>query len=111
MIYQNIVEAREMLKTSFPLGFSADARDLICKLLTDIPFMRLGMRRNGIADVWAHPFFRGFAQESVTKRDVPPPFVPEDQRDVRSTINDLIIGDFDADNVPKFKGTFDFSNF
>jgi len=73
--------------------------------------MRLGMRRNGIADVWAHPFFRALPQESVLKRDVHPPFVPEDQRDVRSTINDLIIGDFDSDSVPPFKGTFDFSMF
>lgn len=73
--------------------------------------MRIGMLREGIADVWSHPFLRNVPLEKVQKRDIVPPFKPEDGKKKSDELMDLIIGDFDSDFVPEYKGKFDFSSF
>ena len=58
MIYQNIIDSSEMLKVQFASkpDFNPDAKNFIEKLLTENPGVRLGMLRNGDADIWSHPF-------------------------------------------------------
>ena len=41
--------------------FDPVAKDLILKLLVDMPGLRLGMLRNGNDDIWRHPFLAGIA--------------------------------------------------
>ena len=99
-----------MLEIAFPRGISPEAKDLILKLLVENPGMRIGMLRGGISDVWVHPFFRNFPLEKVQKRDLVPPIKPEDSKKDKTDLSDLIIGDFDSDDVPEYQGHFDFSN-
>jgi hypothetical protein len=58
MIYQRIIDSGEMLKVQFSSKpeFNPDAKDFICRLLVDNPSIRLGMLRNGTADLLQHPF-------------------------------------------------------
>lgn len=103
------MESQVQLETAFPKSFSPECKDIILKLLVENPGMRIGMLRNGISDVWGHPYFRHFPLEKVQKRDFVPPYRPEESAKNRTELNDLIIGDFESDVVPPYKGRFDFS--
>jgi protein kinase X len=114
LIYQNIMESKEVLSVAFTQGFNSDARDLIKKLLVPNPHMRLGMLRNGLGDVWAHPFFKDLTERGVTLKDTKPPFKPPDAEHgamSRCDLQDIVIGSFDTDIVPEYTGEFLFSNF
>lgn len=56
MIYQNIVESEEHLKFIFSAansGFDINSKRLLNGLLTNRPYMRLGMLRDGVDEIWA----------------------------------------------------------
>jgi len=108
-VYKFIMQSKDVLETAFPKSFSPECRDLVLKLLVENPGMRIGMLRNGISDVWGHPYFRQFPLEKVQKRDFVPPYRPDELAKNRTELNDLIIGDFESDVVPPYRGRFDFS--
>lgn len=105
------MNAPNVLEISFARWFPPEGKDLIQKLLVENPGMRIGMLRQGITDVWKHPFFKNFPSEKVQKRDFVPPYKPDETKKDRTELSDLIIGDFESDDVPEYKGTFDFSSF
>ena len=123
MIYQNIIESEEVLRVSFTKEFDIDAKDFIMKLLVVNPHMRLGMLRNGLDDLWAHPFLANsrarqdretFAHNSIMTKEHKPPFKPADSKSAgnqRTHLDDLVIGNFDSDVTPDYQGKFDFSHF
>ena len=59
MIYQNIVESEENLKVALSCGFESNIKNLLSQLLAPNSINRLGMWRNGLDDIWTHPFFKG----------------------------------------------------
>eukprot|EP00210_Caulerpa_lentillifera_P008503 g8111.t1 len=63
-------------KFAFPSYFSTHARDLIKKLLTADLTRRLGTLAGGVADVKAHPWFRGINWGLVSKRAKKAPITP-----------------------------------
>ena len=105
------MNAPSVLEISFAKGFPPEGKDLILKLLVENPGMRIGMLRQGINDVWKHPFFRSFPLEKVQKRDLVPPYKPDESLKNKVELSDLIIGDFDTDEVPPYTGTFSFESF
>lgn len=66
-------------------GASAEARDLIRALLQRDPAQRLGSRAGGVADIHAHPFFRGVDWASMQRGAVEPPFKPKVESDTDIT--------------------------
>ena len=53
MIYQSIVESEEHLKFSATYsGLDVNGKKLLNGLLTNRPYMRLGMLRDGIDEIW-----------------------------------------------------------
>ncbi|CAE7559122.1 Pka-C3, partial [Symbiodinium microadriaticum] len=57
-VYQRIMCSSESLQECFShfSHFDPVAKDLILKLLVDMPGLRVGMLRNGVEDIWRHPF-------------------------------------------------------
>jgi len=113
LIYQNVMESEEELRVAFAKDFDPEAKDLIKRLLVPNPHMRLGMLRLGLADVWAHPFIArgGKTERSVSLKNVAAPLRPKNVDQHVTDINDLVIGNFDSDTVPKYEGSYDFSTF
>ena len=113
MIYQQIMDSDEILRVSFCKGFDPDACNLIRALLVVNPHMRLGMLRNGIDDMWAHPFFvkHDLSAENVGRKRKVAPYKPLDVSLQRTELDDIIIGSFDTDTVPEYTGNYDFSMF
>jgi len=72
-IFSNILSGRIQWPDDVDEAMSAEARDLIQRLLEPDPSKRLGAR--GAAEVKAHPFFRDIDFEHV--RNQPPAFVPQ----------------------------------
>lgn len=74
LVFESILSARIPwdLAEEAEIELSAEARDLISKLLARDPKKRLGYR--GAAEVRAHPFFRMIEWEKITVED--PAFVP-----------------------------------
>ncbi|KAF4315881.1 hypothetical protein BBO99_00009069 [Phytophthora kernoviae] len=60
---------------SFPVFVSAEAKDLLGKLLNQSPVDRLGSRA-GSSEVKEHAFFRHIDWEMITFREVQPPIQP-----------------------------------
>jgi protein kinase A len=113
MIYQHIMDSDEVLRLAFTKSFDPDARDLIHRLLVPNPHMRLGMLRDGLADLWAHPFLTrgGKSERQVSMKNIPAPFKPKDLDRGHMDLNDLMIGSWDSDVIPDYAGSFDFSKF
>ena len=68
------------------------------------------MLRNGMDDVWKHPFFKGLSMESIEQKSRASPYCP--------VISDGVVlaieSDIDPDDLPtprKYTGKFDFSCF
>jgi len=72
MVYQNIMDSEGVVKLLFSgsasasgvqqgaancAGLDAHAKDAISNLLLFIPNRRLGMRHDGMKDIWTHPAF------------------------------------------------------
>ncbi|KAF9922416.1 hypothetical protein FBU30_007452 [Linnemannia zychae] len=75
-------------------GISVNAQDLIQRFLDKNPKTRLGSGPNGaeaVAQIKAHPFFKGIDFEKLKTRDVTPPFQPH-----VGVMGDLDVSNFDA---------------
>lgn len=75
-------------------GISANAQDLIQRFLDKNPKTRLGSGPSGpdaVAQIKAHPFFKGIDFERLKTRDVTPPFQPH-----VGVMGDLDVSNFDA---------------
>jgi hypothetical protein len=44
-------------------------------------------------------------------KNVPAPYKPKMSDFSQADINDVVIGNFDSDDVPSYEGSYDFSNF
>lgn len=71
--YKNILQGA----LKIPTWISNQAADIISKLLTQAPEKRLGCGRNGIKEIMAHPWFRGFDWTKLERRKMVPPIKPE----------------------------------
>ena len=113
LIYQNVMESAEELRVAFAKDFDPEAKDLIKRLLVPNPHMRLGMLRLGLADLWAHPFISrgGKTERAVSLKNITAPYRPRHDDQHVTDINDLVIGNFDSDVVPRYEGSYDFSTF
>jgi serine/threonine protein kinase len=60
-----------------PVFLSAEARDLIKKLLERNPHQRLGAGEGGAAQIKAHPFFKSVNWNDVLNKKIFPPERPE----------------------------------
>lgn len=73
LIMQNIVHG----KLKMPYHFSAEAKDLLTRLLRKEPKKRLGAAgARDLATIKAHRFFRNIDWKALAKRRVDPPIVP-----------------------------------
>jgi len=85
--------------------------DFIKKLLMPNPAVRLGMLRNGTADIWEHPFIAnsGITADKILRRDTKPPYVPE----IINPTDCFNFEEFDNVDPPvrKYAGKFDFKGF
>jgi len=61
-------------KPKFPNYLTADAQDLLKKLLKKTPETRLGV--NGAEEIKRHPFFKKVNWASVAAREIHPPIIP-----------------------------------
>lgn len=83
MVYQNIMDSEGVVKLIFSgghtlsasatsssavaaascAGLDAQVKDAISNFLLFNPNMRLGMRHDGVRDIWLHPCFKGAAAD------------------------------------------------
>lgn len=70
-----------ILKTEIPMQsyFSAEAKDILQRLLCKDPEKRIGCGPAGAAEIKQHPFFRDVDWEELEHKQVEPPFVPNVQ--------------------------------
>ena len=63
-------------KLKFPMGFSADAKDLFTRLLRREPKKRLGYHSGDMDVIKNHRYFRGLDWAALERRELTPPIVP-----------------------------------
>ena len=56
--------------------FSNDFADLLLRLTNKVPASRLGSK-NGAEDIKNHPFFKSVNWETVAKKGLKPPIIPD----------------------------------
>ena len=78
-----------------PDSFSADAKDLIDKLLLLDPTKRLGGGVRGHVDVMSHPWFDSINFKKLRKKEIPAPWVPE----VKDSMDTSHFSEFDPEEV------------
>lgn len=61
---------------SLPDGISREGADLIQRLLTKNPDLRIGSSRGACKDIKEHPWFSGVDWAAYLRKDTEPPFVP-----------------------------------
>eukprot|EP01038_Epipyxis_sp_PR26KG_P013978 gene13978-18747_t len=128
MIFTNILDVEESLKVAL-LSSNLDnfARNLITGLLSANPNLRPGMLHSGLDDIWNHSFMKGITAEQILRKDasIIPPYIPyllDDESNDDNTQNDVARSHSyeldmlemvveDEDDVPEYKGNFDYSNF
>ncbi|PWA29842.1 hypothetical protein CCH79_00019519, partial [Gambusia affinis] len=64
-------------KVSLPPYITADAKDMIKKLLKKNPAQRLGSGKDDAADIQKHSFFRHISWEELLNKRVDPPYKPQ----------------------------------
>ena len=79
---RKIVHWRQHLRFPADCSLSPHAKDLICRLLCDVP-ERLGTR-GGAAEVKGHPFFEGIAWDSLYQQPAPCKPVVTSETDTRN---------------------------
>merc|ERR1740130_606019 len=67
-IFKKIVNSDRLMPHMFARGFPVKAKNLIEQLLQPIPAMRLGMQKNGPADIYAHAWFAGIDWEKLAAK-------------------------------------------
>ena len=63
-------------KTKFKIEYSDEIMDLILKLLDKDRATRLGTN-GGAKDILSHPLFKGYDENKIYQRTMPPPFKPD----------------------------------
>ena len=58
------------------LNLSDDAKDIINQFLDNNPKKRLGSQ-NGIEEIKAHPFFANIDFDSIERKKIPSPYIPD----------------------------------
>jgi len=71
-IYENILKGR----VKYPPYISADAQDLLSKLITNDLSKRLGNLVGGSKDIMNHPWFSEVTWDRLMKKDIDAPYVP-----------------------------------
>jgi len=71
-IYRKILAG----KINFPRHIDAQAKDLICKLLTADRTKRFGCLRGGAMDIKSHPWLHSIEWNNLYAKKIKPPFVP-----------------------------------
>merc|ERR1712232_567772 len=66
---------------SYPTYVTANAKDLLQRMLLRNPDQRLGGGARGQEDIKGHPFFAGLDWAAVYAKQIPPPFVPSNTAD------------------------------
>ena len=123
IVYQSVIDSKEVLAKIFKtingkgkMGIEHLLEDLILKLLEDNSNMRLGMLRNGIADIWAHPYFvsHGSSEDNVRHRGggAQPPYVPHAE-DEGAMLDAVLLDAIDAkaQDAPKYTKNKNFAEF
>lgn len=95
-IYQKILAG----KIDFPKHFSAEAKDLIRKLLTADRTKRLGCLRGGATDIREHPWYARMDWSAVFNQSIPAPLVPR-VKDEKDTSNFDDYPDSDEDTAAR----------
>ena len=74
---------KKVLQGAFdiPEHFSPDIRDLLHKLLQTRPVQRYGNLQNGADDIKNHSWFSSINWESLLKKRIKAPFIPEPDKD------------------------------
>ncbi|CAF3408642.1 unnamed protein product [Rotaria socialis] len=74
---------KKILQGSFniPGYFASDIRDLLSKLLQTRPLRRYGNLQNGVDDIKNHPWFSSINWESLLKKRIKAPYIPEPDKD------------------------------
>lgn len=72
ILYRKILTA----KIRYPSSMSAEAKDLITRLLDREPTTRLGAGPSDVQEIKTHKFFKSIDWEKLAKKQVSPPFKP-----------------------------------
>lgn len=95
---------------SFPPSVSANAKDLIIKLLNPNPRVRLGY--NGAHEIKSHPYFKGINFDLVFQKQYKPPFVPKISSDYDLKYFDIGFTSENVESLPKRREAYsDFEGF
>jgi len=74
---------RRIVDDRWPIRYapymSAEARDLVSRLLERKPVKRIGMQAGRAADIKNHPWFKGFDWDALASRRMEPPRKPKDE--------------------------------
>ena len=110
IIYQNILHSKDVLSRNETFqSFDKSMIPLVKDLLNDNPYMRMGMLRNGIKEIWNHPFLTGYDQTKIYHRSLTAPYNPSEHIDSIDAI--FIYEDINIEEAPEYTGTYDFSTF
>jgi len=91
-----------------------NAKSLISNLLLFHPNMRIGMRHNGMEDVWSHPCMNKYSLEAIEQKSVKTvPFIPNSEESALMSVQDADVLDMfeDEDDIPEYTGKFDYYDF
>jgi len=103
-IFKKIVNSDRLMPHMFARGFPAKAKSLIEQLLQPQPAMRLGMQKNGPADIYAHEWFVGIDWTKLASRRYKAPYKPQ----VENDLDDRNFDDYgDDDSVLPYTGDQD----
>ncbi len=105
------MNSEENLNSAFKPGFDPVAKDLITKLLVKNPMMRLGMFRNGMRDIWTHPFFSAYEEDEIEEMKASPPFKPDSNFEDGLSIIDMYGLDITKEPTRIYTGKFDYTIF
>lgn len=110
IIYQNILHSKDVLSKSETFkSFDKSLMQFILDLLKENPYQRMGMLRNGIQEIWNHPFLNGFEQDRIYHRSIKAPYNTSENIDSIDSI--FIFEDIKLEEAPEYDGIFDFSDF
>eukprot|EP00941_MAST-03F_sp_MAST-3F-sp1_P003558 g3558.t1 len=91
-IFMKIVHSQRCLQ--IPNGFPRDCKDLILKLLTPNPTLRLGVLRGGQEDVRGHRWFGGIDWKKLASKRYQAPYQPK----IANVYDDRNFDEYDEDN-------------
>ena len=102
-VYQNILDNNYDL----PEEISAEAADLISRLLVNDPSRRLGMQRKGVRDLKEHAWLRDIDFIRLERKKLEPPYKPEIDDNFDSFGFDRYDDAEDTSSAPFTSGTWD----